>query len=353
MQPVRTARLILRPVTREDAADPRILHWHTDPAGYAQMYQRAQTPGEAVSFVRRMADLWAEHGLGYWIAEHDRVPVGIGGVSEIEHAGQTLLNIYYRLDPSTRGRGFAREIACAATSFAAQWRPDLNVVARVAPTNEPSLRVAAACGLIDVGTWREASEPAHLPSSRLLRSPVVLEGDIEADGPEGAALVDLWCRVNDAGGAVGFEPGAPRAAVAATARGHLVDPNATLVRLLAPTGSGEKGDPGTGELLGFGFVVRGDHPRVAHRSWLVRVMTAPEHRRRNIGRVLVGAMHGQARRAGCELVHVDYRGGTGLGAFYAACGYVETARVPGGLRFGFGERDDVGMTRRLDGRLPR
>lgn len=78
-------------------------------------------------------------------------------------------------------------------------------------------------------------------------------------------------------------------------------------------------------------------------------MTDPEQRGANLGCLLMGALHAHARSQGCELVQIDYRGGTGLGAFYQRCGYVETGRVPGGLRFSFGDRDDVAMTRRLDG----
>lgn len=61
-------------------------------------------------------------------------------------------------------------------------------------------------------------------------------------------------------------------------------------------------------------------------------------------------LHATARADGHELAHISYRGSTGLEKFYERCGYVETGRVPGGLRFSFGDRDDVDMTYRPDGR---
>lgn len=51
-----------------------------------------------------------------------------------------------------------------------------------------------------------------------------------------------------------------------------------------------------------------------------------------------------------QVLRLDYRSGLGLGDFYAACGWVETGRVPSGLWLGGDDyRDDVTMARRVDG----
>ncbi|UIJ35387.1 GNAT family N-acetyltransferase [Allobranchiibius sp. GilTou73] len=347
---VTTARLTLRPMSEDDACDQRVLTWHTDPRGYELMYEQPYPDAATASArLRSWADRWSSVGVGYWIAERDGVPVGIGGIDPLTFEGRDHLNLYYRLDPSARGQGLAREIAAAGTAYAAEWWPDRPVLARIAPTNAPSVKVARAAGLLDVGARRAPQDPKDQPAPRLLRSPLARVGPVTAGDPAYDELLDLWCRVNDSGGAVGFEAHAPREAVADALERHLADAGTTLVRLHAPTSLGREDSSPTGQLLGFGFVVRPTHHAVRHRCSLMRVMTDPKQRGANLGRLLMGTLHAHARSQGCELVQIDYRGGTGLGAFYQRCGYVETGRVPGGLRFSFGDRDDVAMTRRLDG----
>ena len=314
------------------------------------MYERPdRDDATAAERLRSWAQRWHSIGVGYWIAERDGLPVGIGGVDPLQHEGRDYLNLYYRLDPSAHGQGLAREIATAATAHAMEWWPDRPVVARIAPTNQPSLKVARAAGMIDLGPRRAPADPSELPAPRLLRSPLAVASAVRVGDPAYDGLLDLWCRVNDAGGAVGFERHAPREAVAAALDRHLADAHTTLVRLHAPTTHRADDAAHIGALLGFGFVVGSTHFAMRHRCSLMRVMTDPDQRSVNLGRLLMSALHVQARRGDRELVQIDYRGGTGLGAFYERCGYVETGRIPGGLRFSFGDRDDVAMTRRLDG----
>ena len=347
---VTTAQLTLRPMTSDDARDPRILRWHTDPRGYELMYERPYRDARtAATRLRSWAERWDSVGVGYWIAERDGLAVGIGGVDPLQHEGRDHLNLYYRLDPAARGLGLAREIATTATAYAAEWWPDRPVVARIAPTNEPSLKVARAAGLVDLGPRRAPHDPDDLPAPRFLHAPLARIGPVHAGDPAYDDLLDLWCRVNDSGGAVGFEAHAPREAVAEALDRHLADPHTTLVRMHAPATRGPDGTASTGTLLGFGFVVLASHFAMRHRCSLMRVMTDPERRGNNLGRLLMGALHARAREHGRELVQINYRGGTGLGAFYERCGYLETGRVLGGLRFSFGDRDDVAMSRRLDG----
>ncbi|NEE60755.1 GNAT family N-acetyltransferase, partial [Streptomyces sp. SID8455] len=47
---------------------------------------------------------------------------------------------------------------------------------------------------------------------------------------------------------------------------------------------------------------------------------------------------------GIEAIRLTCRGGTGADRFYAACGYKEVGRVPGGIRVAPGDdRDDIVM----------
>ena len=81
---------------------------------------------------------------------------------------------------------------------------------------------------------------------------------------------------------------------------------------------------------------------------------------RNLGALLLCGAHAIARTLpDVDLLRLDYRSGSGLGAFYARHGWVETGRVPGLIRVGAGEhRDGVSMARHpfgeslvADGRL--
>lgn len=343
MTTVRTAHLTLRPLTPADVADERILRWHTDPEGYALMAEDARTADDARESLEVWQAGWERDGVGYWIAERDELAVGIGGVRVLEHQGRRYLNLYYRLDPSARGAGLATEIGSAAVAHATEWWPDLRVVSRVAPTNEPSLRTIERAGMVALGPYRMPHDPTEAADNLLFESPVVRTG-LEGSRDE---LIDLWCRVNADGGAVGWEGPSPRAEVAAALDAHLDSPGCTLVRLHAPTPQTWDDPQAYGELLGFGFVQRATWFSTRHRGTLYRVMTHPGRRGRNLGRLLMAALHRVAREQGIEICEIGYRGGTGLERFYRQFGYVETGRLPGGLRFSWGAEDDVSMARWL------
>ncbi|HEV7171946.1 GNAT family N-acetyltransferase [Pedococcus sp.] len=158
-----------------------------------------------------------------------------------------------------------------------------------------------------------------------------------------AEVLDLWCRVNDAGGAVGFLPGAPRARVAEALAVHeaqMAAGSAVAGALLLPDGG----------LVGWAWWVRGPNPLLAHGRWLHRVMVDPTRQGSGLGLVLMAGMHRLAREDGVELLQLGVRSGSGASSFYARCGYVEVGRIPGAIRVAPGDdRDDVTMARRVDG----
>lgn len=343
MSTIHTAHLTLRPITDADVTDERIIGWHTDPAGYELMSEAPRTRDDAVEALQTWREAWDADGISYWIAEHEGTPVGIGGVRAMNYQSHPHLNLYYRLDPQSWRRGFGSEIACAATAYAQEFYTAGPVITRIAPANEPSLRIAERAGMEDLGPFRMPQDPEHLPDNLLFESPTARLGIGEAYDE----VLDLWCRVNAAGGAVGWEGDAPRDEVARVLDGHLAAAGSTLVRLHAPTHDTWDDPDAVGDLLGFGFVQRGTWFSTEHRATLLRVMTDPADRGRNYGRILMGALHGTARRDGAEICEISYRGGTGLERFYQQFGYVETGRLAGGLRFSWGEEDDVAMARSL------
>lgn len=344
MNTVRTKHLTLRPIADADVKNERILKWHTDAEGYELMAEQPRTRDEAVEAMQEWREAWQRDGICYWIAEHDGQPVGIGGLRTMKYQSHGHLNLYYRLDPSVRGRGFGTEIARAATEYALEWLPQLPVTSRIAPGNIPSLRTAERAGMVDLGPFRMPHDPEEEPDNILFESPTVRLGIDDAYDE----VLDLWCRVNRDGGSVGWEGAAPREEVAAVLDGHLAADGSTLVRLHAPTNDTWNDASTYGPLLGFGFVQRATWFSTKHRATMLRVMTDPQLRGRNLGRLLMGSLHAVARRDGVEISEISYRGGTGLEKFYDALGYVETGRVPGGLRFSWGDVDDVAMARRLD-----
>lgn len=180
------------------------------------------------------------------------------------------------------------------------------------------------------------------PTSGVGGSPQVRRVDTLTDSLR-EELLDLWCRVNDAGGSVGFLPGAPRARVAETLRTH----EGQMAAGHATAGALTLAD---GRLAGWAFWVRGPNPLLSQGRSLQRVMVDPAQQGRGLGLILMAGMHRLAREEGVELLQLAVRSGSGATSFYAKCGYVEVGRVPGAIRLAPGDdRDEVIMARRADG----
>lgn len=315
---------------------------HTDPRTYAHAPE--SMPDALTCRIRLEADLehWRDHGFGYLAVEEAATGrlVGWGGLRSYPH--HPNLNLYYRLSPDLVGHGYGRQLARALTVSAAEWLPDRTVRASVRRTNPASLRTSLSAGLVPIGIDERPDDPVGAVSD-LLELPRVAA--VREVGPSMRdRLLDLWVRVNDAGGSVGFVPGASRADVEPVLDEHLTetrDGRAVLGILREPDGT----------VVGFAWWRRRPEPLYAHIATLWRLQVDPERRGRNLGRLLLGGMHALARgMPGIELLRLDYRSGAGLGDFYAAAGWVETGRQPSGLRLGPGEyRDDVAMARRVDG----
>jgi RimJ/RimL family protein N-acetyltransferase/predicted N-acetyltransferase YhbS len=332
-----TLRLRLRRPTMADL--PFQIALHTDPALYA--HAPAALVADPAVHERRLAEWigqWEDHGFGYWLVEDaaEGRPLGFAGVRPDGDG----LNLYYRLRREAHGRGLATEAAREAVALATEWIPGSPVRAVIRPGHETSLRTARRSGLVEAGVRRHAEDPPDQAPSVMLEAPQVHRADRVEDPDE---IVELWQRVNDAGGSVGFTPGAPRADVVAALRRHEEEMAEGLAFL------GVLRDPG-GVLLGLGWWTRSRTPLLAHARWLYRLMVEPSHQGRNLGRVLMAGLHRLARGDRAELLTLDYRSGSGVGEFYARCGYTEVGRIPGAIRVAPGdERDDVIMTRRVDG----
>ncbi|HET7823040.1 MAG TPA: GNAT family N-acetyltransferase [Ornithinibacter sp.] len=337
-----TNRLTLRPPGRADRS--LWVGLHRDPALYEHALDAM--PGTAEAAARGFTDCldrWESAGFDYGVVEETitRTGIGVGGLRrQRDDRGEQVLNLYYRLAAPVHGRGLATEAARAWTAHALEWLPDLPVVVTSRAANLAALNTALAAGLQKVGASDDGDGGAT--ASTVLRAPRV-EAHDWFDDETRESLLDLWCAVNDTGGAVGFLPGAPRHHVAQALAAHeegMADGNTTGVLLRGPDH----------RVVGAGFWVADRNPMLGHTRTAYRIMTHPDLRGRNHGRLLMAAMHRVAREQNVEVAVLDVRSGLGTTRFYEGCGYVEIGRVPGVIRVAPGDdRDSVVMARRLDG----
>jgi len=339
-----TERVLLRRPTADDLDD--YVRLHSDPRTYAHAPTSMPTPARCRERLSDDLADWERDELGY-AAVLDRTTGSVIGWAGLRHkdSDPSALNLYYRLAFDRLGAGLGLEIARALVAWASEQRPEAVVTAMVDETNAASRRTAERAGLLSCGVRGRRDEPDAEPMLYFEAPRVATVSASAIDDTLSDEIVDLWGRVNDAGGSVGFLPGAPRVAVAAALESHLDDlrgGRSLLCVLREPAGP----------LRGLGLW---EHDRgfpFEHVAGLKRLMVDPAMQGRNLGRILLGAMVGIARRElpHVELLRLDYRDGLGLGEFYARAGWTEVGRLPRGLKLSETDyRDDVAMARRIDG----
>lgn len=339
---VETTHLTLRRPTAADRDAWVRLHrdertyWHAPHAMH-------RTDDAAADFLGATLAHWDERGFGFWLAE-DKGTGEVVGVCGVKVMDDAFLNLYYRLTFDRLGQGLGREMSRASASHAIEFLPELPIRALVKEINTPSVRTALATGFVRVGTKVLHDDLPDEPPSTVFEAPRV-EVRTEFDDATRESILDLWTAVNDAGGAVGFTPGAPRERVAEALAGHEAEMAAgrsTAVLLRAAD---------DGRLVAMGWYQRLATPLMWHTATVYRVMSDPELRGRNLGHLLMSALHGAARRDGVEVLSLGVRSGYGTARFYEDVGYAETGRVLGAIRVAPGDdRDDITMSRRLDDR---
>lgn len=291
----------------------------------------AERPAEVVA---AWLEHWRTHGYGAWvIRDAHGARVGFLGLRENDEFIRLTMRILEREGGDDLATGALRLV----TAHVVEHLPDLPLRLRLPPTAASTRAVAEAAGFEHVSDLDDVSGEEDW---QVLELPYIRVADhVPARARE--AMLRMWVSVNDAGGAVGFVPGATAEDVAPVLDGYIarMEQGATVcVALNSPLG----------ELLGFGFVVGSTGRLMGHGANLERIMTDPERRGVNLGALLVAGLHRAARERDIELVTLDYRGGTGLGEFYTRYGYTEVGRVPGAIRMAPGDdRDGVIMARSL------
>jgi GNAT superfamily N-acetyltransferase len=159
-----------------------------------------------------------------------------------------------------------------------------------------------------------------------------------------AEVVELWVRVTNTGGAVGFVQPTSAASVRPVAEktlARVADGVDTFVGLADEQG----------RLLA--WCILEDVGSGLRRHWrtVVRVMVDPDRQGAGLGRMLLDTVHGVARdRLGLDALMLQVRGGTGTEEFYLRHGYEIVGRLPGAIRLGAtDERDEILMWRELGG----
>ncbi|HEX3761532.1 MAG TPA: GNAT family N-acetyltransferase [Kofleriaceae bacterium] len=145
---VHTDRLILRPVHGNDLE--ALWAIHGDPA--TNRYNPAgplPSRNAAEDLLRQWASHWAAHDFGYWaVATRDEpgAVIGFGGVRLRDLRGAQCLNLFYRLTPTTWGKGYATELGRAAVALAFDRLGHDAVFATVRADNRPSIAVLERLG---------------------------------------------------------------------------------------------------------------------------------------------------------------------------------------------------------------
>lgn len=158
--------LLRRPVAGDAAG---VLSVHGDPRVYEHDPQFVRTDlAQATEFLRDRLERWEGWGFGFWTvlvprpwwpggepaplqADGDRVHAGLGGIRHHVMAGESVLNVYYRLAPQVQGRGLAGRVLDAATRMAPSVAPGVDLVVRTRPANAAARRVAERGGFADEG----------------------------------------------------------------------------------------------------------------------------------------------------------------------------------------------------------
>lgn len=146
---VHTKRLVLRRPTPNDG--DAMFMVHGDPATN-QYNPYGPDPDIATSKeeLQLWLSYWQDNDYGYWavMRMHSEAVIGFGGVMRMRWRDRDVLNLYYRLTPSTWRQGYANELAQAAVDLARTHLPQLPIVARTRPANIASIRTAERAGLV-------------------------------------------------------------------------------------------------------------------------------------------------------------------------------------------------------------
>lgn len=314
---LRTSRLTLRPMVREDALDvfaygrlPRVSAFCT------------WSPHRTIEDSRAFVDFWVS-GYGTdsirdWavVESASGWMVGTGGFASFDAASASA-EIGYVLHPEVWGKGYATELVSRVVEWGFDSEDLSKIRARCAPANVASARVLEKSGFRRDGTIRKAfcKQGLHfdLHEYSILREDVLGGGwAVDSDLSDRTALENLTLHAFQYDPATGlpitdvepseldlvrelFQSGA-------VVRGHVLRLGGVVAGYVLYTNSCHLSQPG---LVVWNLTIMGVHPLVQRKGWGSRLLE------RSIGD-LAGA---------CDLVVV-----LGHPGFYPRCGFQPMSR---------------------------
>jgi RimJ/RimL family protein N-acetyltransferase len=141
---LRTARLVMTPVSGADLADLRAIK--ADPRAFAIMLGGVRNAAETAEDLARDVIAWGEHGYGIWAVREDNRFVGITGLEDRSDGRGVALR--FALWPEAQGRGLAREAAGAALRFGHDQAGLRRIVAVARESNFASRTVLGGIGMV-------------------------------------------------------------------------------------------------------------------------------------------------------------------------------------------------------------
>ena len=141
-------------------------------------------------------------------------------------------------------------------------------------------------------------------------------------------MAEVWARVTNAGGAVGFVPPVTASDVRPTAEAELERVTSGHDDVVVAYENDR--------VVAFGFLGRSSTPVTGHVGVVRRLQRDPDAAGRGLGGDVLTALEAVAWDRGLELVTLTVRGGTGRERFYTSNGYRLDARMPGRLRLADG-----------------
>lgn len=149
-------------------------------------------------------------------------------------------------------------------------------------------------------------------------------------------IVQLWTRVTNADGAVGFVPPVTADDVRPVADEQAAGVEAGALRLLTAHEDGA--------LAGTAYLKLNGHRLMEHWAWVVTVMVDPRLQGGGRGKQLMREVIDMGRDLGFDALRLGVRSGRGVEDFYATVGFKEIGRQPGAIRVQDGGlRDDIMM----------
>ena len=151
---------------------------------------------------------------------------------------------------------------------------------------------------------------------------------LAADNHFAGALLTLWHRVAQAGGAVGFEPSSTRTEVAAAVTEAVQGLRAGTWQAVALTAGNE--------LIGVAFLVPAGVRIRRHLADVRALMVDPDRQRRGLGRRLINEIALLATEVGVSTLLLGARDGQRLDLFYEGLGFQKYGRLPDSVRLSDG-----------------